>query len=120
MRSTITLHSLIRFGDMSLPFTQHFNAYLPSLADPVRIASLYDAQVFARRWAIRDKDRALKKMLRRLETANSAATIAEAISGMKVELAARGLLEKPADPVENEPLRAATGGTLHLNGGTSI
>jgi hypothetical protein len=35
-----------------------FAAYLPRLAAPVRIATYTDAQVFVRRWAIRESDRA--------------------------------------------------------------
>src|SRR6188474_2994466 len=64
---------------MTLPFDRHFEAHLPLVATAVRITSLYDAQVFMRRWVIRDKDRNLKGLLRRLERANSAARIATAM-----------------------------------------
>jgi hypothetical protein len=36
------------------------DANLPNLDRSVRINSFYDAQVFVRRWAIRDKDRAIR------------------------------------------------------------
>jgi len=49
---------------MTLPFDRHFEAHLPLVATAVRITSLYDAQVFMRRWVIRDKDRKLKAQLR--------------------------------------------------------
>jgi len=52
---------------MTLPFDRHFEAHLPLVATAVRITSLYDAQVFMRRWVIRDKDRNLKALLRTLE-----------------------------------------------------
>ena len=61
---------------MTLPFDRHFEAHLPLVASAVRITSLYDAQVFMRRWVIRDKDRNLKALLRTLERANSGARIA--------------------------------------------
>jgi hypothetical protein len=49
-----------------------------------------------RRWVIRDKDRNLKGLLRRLERANSAARIAVAMEEFKRALAAHGLLPKQA------------------------
>jgi len=76
---------------MSLPFAQHFDACLPGIAQPLRITSLYDAQVFARRWVIRDKDPALRALRRRLERANSSAQGYEAIAEFKTALMARGL-----------------------------
>jgi hypothetical protein len=77
---------------MTIPFSQHFDACLPSVANPVRITSFYDAQVFARRWVIRDKDPALKVLLRKLEKANSAVLIEEATATFKRELSSRALL----------------------------
>jgi hypothetical protein len=77
---------------MTIPFTQHFDANLPSVAAPVRITSIYDAQVFTRRWVIRDKDRNLKVLLRKLEKANSAALVEDAMGTFKRELSARSLL----------------------------
>lgn len=76
---------------MSLPFSQHFDACLPGVAQPLRITSLHDAQVFARRWVIREKDPALRALLRRLERANSSAQGYEAIADLKTALMARGL-----------------------------
>jgi hypothetical protein len=58
----------------------------------VRITSFYDAQVFTRRWVIRDKDPTLKVLLRKLEKANSAVLIEEAITTFKQELSSRALL----------------------------
>ncbi len=77
---------------MTIPFTQHFDALLPGVALPVRITSHYDAQIFTRRWVIRDKDPLLKVLLRRLEKANSTVLIDEAMSSFKRELAQRALL----------------------------
>jgi len=77
---------------MTIPFTQHFDAWLPSVAAPVRITSIYDAQIFTRRWVIRDKDPDLKALLRKLERANSAVLIDEAIGNFKQALTVRTLL----------------------------
>jgi hypothetical protein len=77
---------------MTIPFTQHFDAKLPAVNNPVRITSFYDAQVFTRRWVIRDKDPTLKVLLRKLEKANSAVLIEEAITTFKQELSSRALL----------------------------
>jgi hypothetical protein len=77
---------------MTLPFTHQFDAQLPGVAAAIRITSLYDAQIFTRRWVIRDKDRNLKSLLRTLERANSAARIDEAMGEFKRALAAHALL----------------------------
>ncbi|MBI4274956.1 MAG: hypothetical protein HY659_09690 [Rhizobiales bacterium] len=77
---------------MTLPFAHHFDACLPGVAAPVRIASLHDAQVFTRRWVIRDKDRALKALLRKIERANSTAGTDAAIDEFRQALKSRGLL----------------------------
>jgi hypothetical protein len=82
-------------SEMTIPFTQHFDAWLPQIAKPVRITSIYDAQVFTRRWVIRDKDPSLKMLLRKLEKANSAALIEEAMGSFKQAQTARALLPKP-------------------------
>ena len=79
---------------MTFPYERHFDARLPLVATPVRITSLYDAQVFMRRWVIRDKDRNLKALLRTLERANSGARIAVAMEEFKRTLAAHALLAK--------------------------
>ena len=81
---------------MTLPFDRHFEAHLPLVATAVRITSLYDAQVFMRRWVIRDKDRNLKALLRTLERANSGARIEVAMEEFKQALAAHALLPKRA------------------------
>src|SRR5262245_46099887 len=69
-----------------------FDANLPNLSRSVRINSFSDAQVFVRRWAIRDKDRVIRVLLRRMERANSSEAANSAIQELKRELAARGLL----------------------------
>lgn len=76
-----------------------FDANLPNLDRTVRINSFYDAQVFVRRWAIRDKDRVIRALLRRMERANSSESANSAIEDLKRELAARGLLPDPATPL---------------------
>jgi hypothetical protein len=76
---------------MTLPFAEHFDACLPSVPGAIRITSLTDAQVFTRRWVIRDKDRELKVLLRRLERVNSSDNGYDAIRDFKQALMARGL-----------------------------
>jgi len=71
---------------------RQFDAHLPRLANKVTIAGLADARIFARRWVIRDKDPALKALLKRLERAGSAETSASALRELKSALASRGLL----------------------------
>jgi hypothetical protein len=77
---------------------QQFEACLPQVAKSVRITCLHDAQVFARRWVIRDKDPALKALLRCLERARSAETSASALQELRNALASRGLLPQTAAP----------------------
>ena len=88
---------------MTLPFDRHFEAHLPLVATAVRITSLSDAQIFMRRWVIRDKDRNLKALLRTLERANSAARIAAAMEEFRQALAAHALLPKHAWPSRVRP-----------------
>jgi len=64
---------------MSLPERAYFDANLPGASQTVRIASLYDAKIFVRRWVIRDRDPALKALLRNVEKARSFATTESAI-----------------------------------------
>jgi hypothetical protein len=73
---------------------QQFEACLPQVPKSVRITCLNDAQVFARRWVIRDKDPALKVLVRRLERAHSAETSANALRELKNALETRGLLRQ--------------------------
>ena len=75
-----------------------FAAYLPRLAAPVRIGTYADAQVFVRRWAIRDKDRAVRELARRMERANSSERMTWAMRELRRELAARGMLSAPQSP----------------------
>jgi hypothetical protein len=77
---------------MSLPQTNYFDANLPGASKSVRIASFYDAKVFVCRWVIRDKDPALKALLRHMEQARSSATADSAIRQLQQALASRGLL----------------------------
>jgi hypothetical protein len=70
----------------------YFDAGFPGASQTVRIATLHDAKVFARRWVIRDKDPALKSLLRHMEKANSSATADVAIRELKQALACRGML----------------------------
>jgi len=81
---------------MSLPQTDYFDANLPGASRTVRIASLYDAKVFVGRWVIRDKDPALKALLRQMEKAKSFAMTEGAVQQLTQELAARGLLVMPS------------------------
>lgn len=81
---------------MSLPQTDYFDANLPGASRTVRIASLYDAKVFVCRWVIRDKDPALKALLRQMEKAKSFAMTESAVQQLTQELAARGLLVMPS------------------------
>jgi hypothetical protein len=55
---------------MSLPQTAYFDANLPGASQTVRIASLFEAKVFMSRWVIRDRDPALKALLRDVEKAS--------------------------------------------------
>ena len=69
-----------------------FDAQLPRLEKSIRIGSLHDAQVFARRWVIRDKDPALKLLVRRLDQVRSSDDAASALHALQHALAARNLL----------------------------
>jgi len=74
------------------PDHQQFDARLPRLEKAVRITGLYDAQVFTRRWIIRDKNPELKALMRCLDKARSAEMAERALFDFKTALAARGLL----------------------------
>jgi hypothetical protein len=78
------------------PAGYEFAAYLPRLGAPVRIGTYADAQVFVRRWAIRDRDPAVRELARRMERANSSERMNEAMRELRRELAARGMLSAPA------------------------
>ena len=69
-----------------------FEARLPRLEKSVRITCLHDAQVFARRWVIRDKDPDLKALVRRLDKARSGESASRALDELRSALASRGLL----------------------------
>ena len=77
---------------MSLAPVDYFDASFPGATQVVRVTNLHEAKVFARRWVIRDKDPALKALLRHMEKANSSATADIAIQQLKQALACRGLL----------------------------
>jgi hypothetical protein len=86
---------------MALPSSDYFDAGFPGASLPVRIASLHDARVFARRWTIRDKEPALKVLLRHLERANSTATADSAIWHLKQALDRRGMLISASPPLSD-------------------
>ena len=83
---------------MSLPPSDYFDASFPGAIQVVRIASFHEAKIFARRWVIRDKEPALKVLLRRMEQANSSATADSAIRELKQALARRGMLVTTSPP----------------------
>jgi len=87
-----------------MPTVDSFEAGLPGATQTVRITTLHDAQVFARRWVIRDKDPVLKALLRHMEKANSSAAADVAIRELKQTLERRGMLVS-ASPQPNDPLR---------------
>ena len=89
---------------MSVPSGDYFDASFPGATQVVRITSFHDAKVFARRWVIRDKEPALKALLRRMEQANSSATADSAIQQLKKALASRGMLVT-ASALSSDPLR---------------
>jgi hypothetical protein len=77
---------------MSVTPIDYFDAGFPGATQTVRITNLHEAKVFARRWVIRDKEPALKALLRQMEKANSSATADIAIRQLKRALETRGLL----------------------------
>jgi hypothetical protein len=77
---------------MSPPQTNCFDANLPGAGNAVRIASFYDAKLFVRRWVIRDKDPALKALLRHMEKVDNSLTADDAIQELQQALSSRGLL----------------------------
>jgi hypothetical protein len=77
---------------MSALPTDYFDASFPGATQVVHVTNLHEAKVFARRWVIRDKDPALKALLRDMERVNSSATADIAIRKLKQALASRGLL----------------------------
>ena len=70
---------------MTLPPTNYFDAHLPGVSQSIRIASFHDAKVFMCRWTIRDKDPALKTLLRHMDQARSSATADSAMLGIKTD-----------------------------------
>jgi len=74
------------------PESEQFDARLPRLEKAIRISGLYDAQVFARRWAIRDKDPELKALIRQLDRVDGGRSAASALGEFRRMLEARGLL----------------------------
>jgi len=87
---------------MSTSPSDYFDASFPGATQVVRVASFHDAKVFARRWVIRDKEPALKALLRCMEKANSSATADIAMRQLKQALACRGMLVT-ANAIHNEP-----------------
>jgi hypothetical protein len=80
--------------------SQPFDACLPRLERSVRITSLHDAKIFLRRWVIRDKDPALKVLVRRLDKARSSEAETIALRALRQALEARGLL--PQERTSND------------------
>jgi hypothetical protein len=78
------------------PGAYEFAAYLPRLTAPVRIGTYADAQVFVRRWCIRDKDPAVRELARRMERANSSERMDQAMRELRRALTERGMLSAPA------------------------
>src|SRR5436190_10110146 len=78
---------------------REFDAKLPRLSKPVRISSFHDAQVFVRRWAIRDKDPTIRALRGRMNRANSSESADSAVRELKEELAARDLLPHTESPL---------------------
>jgi hypothetical protein len=72
--------------------SQPFDACLPRLERSIRISSLHDARIFARRWVIRDKDPALKALVRRLDKARSSEAETIALRAFRQALESRSLL----------------------------
>jgi hypothetical protein len=83
-------------GDVRI--ARGFDANLPNLSKPVRIDSFHDAQVFVRRWAIRDRDLAIRKLRGRMDRANSTESSDSAMQELKQALAARNLLADTDTP----------------------
>jgi hypothetical protein len=83
---------------MSLLPEHQFEANLPGLDKAIRITTLHDAEVFTCRWTIRDKDPALKALLREMQGANSAAKATSVALRLKQVLASRGLLGRVGSP----------------------
>jgi hypothetical protein len=77
---------------MPSPAHDYFEASFRGATQTIRISSLHEAKVFARRWVIRDKDPALKALLRYMEKANSTATGDSAVAQLRLALAQRGML----------------------------
>jgi hypothetical protein len=69
-----------------------FDAWLPRLTTSIRISTLHDAQVFARRWVIRDKDPELKSLLRRVDRVSGGDAALIAMRDLREALTKRGLL----------------------------
>jgi hypothetical protein len=77
---------------MPLSQMSYFDASLPGATKVVRIASFYDAKIFVRRWVIRDKDPALKALLRGMEEVHNFVAADEVIQELRQALSSRGLL----------------------------
>jgi hypothetical protein len=90
---------------MSAAPVGYFDASFPGATQIVRITNLYEAKIFARRWVIRDKNPALKALLRHLEKANSCATADLAIQHLKQALACRGMLVTAAPFLNDSHIR---------------
>lgn len=88
---------------MPSPAHDYFEANFPGATQTIRISSLHEAKVFARRWVIRDKDPALKALLRYMEKANSTATGDSAVAQLRLALAQRGMLVTDRETLTDAP-----------------
>jgi hypothetical protein len=89
-------------GDiMATSAVDYFDAGFPGATQTVRITSFHEAKIFARRWVIRDKDPALKALLKHMERANSSATADSAMRQLKQALVCRGMLLRESPPPDD-------------------
>ncbi|HJY16474.1 MAG TPA: hypothetical protein VJ353_02495 [Xanthobacteraceae bacterium] len=88
---------------MSTAPVAYFDASFPGATQVVRVTNLHEAKIFARRWVIRDKDPALKMLLRHIEKVNSSVTADSAIRQLKQALACRGMLVTASPSHEGAP-----------------
>jgi hypothetical protein len=88
---------------MPSPAHDYFEVNFPGATQAIRISSLHEAKVFARRWVIRDKDPALKALLRYMEKANSTATGDSAVAQLRLALAQRGMLVTDRETLTDPP-----------------
>lgn len=72
------------------PIAAPFAARLPRLGRPVRVHSFRSALAFVSRWAIREKDPAVRYLQRRFRTAETRADAEAAVAELKALAQTRG------------------------------